>query len=187
MAPFPTVILLATDGSEGTRIASRMAAGIAEGTGSELHLVYVGATRGQIRGFMSRCDKAHMPFTAPCSPHDVPFDPFRGAPQAMCPYISVAREEILTPLEGDLPVALASKPRYGSPAARLIPSRANTQRRRRVSLRAGQDRLASQFDGLGGTEYSTRTIPGPHRHVGLGAASQDGRLESVSGNRPQRF
>jgi hypothetical protein len=125
MAPFPTVILLATDGSEGARIASRMAAGIAEGTGSELHLVYVGATRGQIRGFMSRCDKAHMPFTAPCSPHGVPIDPFRGAPQGTCPYISVAREEILTPLEGDLPVALASKPRYGSPAARLIPPRAN--------------------------------------------------------------
>ena len=43
---FPTVILLATDGSEEARIASRMAVGIAEGTGSELHLVYVGATGG---------------------------------------------------------------------------------------------------------------------------------------------
>jgi hypothetical protein len=97
MAPFPTVILLASEGSEEARIASRMAAGVAEGTGSELHLVYVGATRGQIRGFMSRCDKAHMPCTAPCSPHGVPFDPYRGAPQGMCPYISVACEEILTP------------------------------------------------------------------------------------------
>ena len=46
MDPFPTVILLATDGSEEARIASRIAVGIAEGTGSELHLVYVGATGG---------------------------------------------------------------------------------------------------------------------------------------------
>jgi nucleotide-binding universal stress UspA family protein len=46
MDPFPTVILLATDGSEEARIASRMAVGIAEGTGSELHLVYVGGTGG---------------------------------------------------------------------------------------------------------------------------------------------
>jgi nucleotide-binding universal stress UspA family protein len=46
MDPFPTVILLATDGSEEARIASRMAAGIAEGTGSELHLVYVAGTGG---------------------------------------------------------------------------------------------------------------------------------------------
>jgi nucleotide-binding universal stress UspA family protein len=44
--PFPTVILLATDGSEEARIASRMAIGIAEGTDSELHLVYVGSTGG---------------------------------------------------------------------------------------------------------------------------------------------
>jgi nucleotide-binding universal stress UspA family protein len=46
MDPFPTIILLATDGSEEAQIASRMAAGIAEGTGSELHLVYVGGTGG---------------------------------------------------------------------------------------------------------------------------------------------
>jgi nucleotide-binding universal stress UspA family protein len=46
MDPFPTVILLATDGSEEARIASRMAAGIAEGTGSELHLAYVAGTGG---------------------------------------------------------------------------------------------------------------------------------------------
>ena len=44
--PFPMVILLATDGSEEARIASRMAAGIAEGTDSELHLVYVAGTGG---------------------------------------------------------------------------------------------------------------------------------------------
>ena len=46
MDPFPTVILLATDGSEEAWIASQMAAGIADGTGSELHLVYVGGTGG---------------------------------------------------------------------------------------------------------------------------------------------
>jgi nucleotide-binding universal stress UspA family protein len=46
MYPFPTVILLATDGSDEARIASRMAAGVAEGTGSELHLVYVAGTGG---------------------------------------------------------------------------------------------------------------------------------------------
>jgi nucleotide-binding universal stress UspA family protein len=40
------VILLATDGSEEARIASRMAAGIAEGTDSDLHLVYVAGTGG---------------------------------------------------------------------------------------------------------------------------------------------
>ena len=46
MEPFPTVILLATDGSEEAWVASRVAAGIAEGTGSELHLVYVAGTGG---------------------------------------------------------------------------------------------------------------------------------------------
>jgi nucleotide-binding universal stress UspA family protein len=46
MDPFPTVILLATDGSEEAWMASRMAAGVAEGTGSELHLVYVAGTGG---------------------------------------------------------------------------------------------------------------------------------------------
>ena len=46
MYPFPMVILLATDGSEEARIASRMAASIAEGTGSELHLVHVVGTGG---------------------------------------------------------------------------------------------------------------------------------------------
>jgi nucleotide-binding universal stress UspA family protein len=46
MDPFPTVILVATDGSEEAWTASRMAAGVAEGTGSELHLVYVAGTGG---------------------------------------------------------------------------------------------------------------------------------------------
>ena len=46
MDPFPTVILLATDGSEEAWIASQMAAGIADGTGSKLHLVYVAGTGG---------------------------------------------------------------------------------------------------------------------------------------------
>ena len=46
MDPFPIVILLATDGSEEAQIAARMAAGVAEGTGSELHLVYVAGTGG---------------------------------------------------------------------------------------------------------------------------------------------
>ena len=61
MDPFPTVILLATDGSEEARIASRMAVGIAEGTGSELHLVYVGATGGadpRLYGQMRRSSQA---------------------------------------------------------------------------------------------------------------------------------
>ena len=46
MDPFPTVMLFATDGSEEAWIASRTAAAIAEGTGSELHLVYVAGTGG---------------------------------------------------------------------------------------------------------------------------------------------
>jgi nucleotide-binding universal stress UspA family protein len=46
MDPLPTVILLATDGSEEAWIASQMAAGVAEGTGSEMHLVYVAGTGG---------------------------------------------------------------------------------------------------------------------------------------------
>jgi nucleotide-binding universal stress UspA family protein len=46
MEPFPTVILLAADGSEEAQIASRMAASIAESTGSELHLAHVAGTGG---------------------------------------------------------------------------------------------------------------------------------------------
>jgi nucleotide-binding universal stress UspA family protein len=39
---FPTKILLATDGSEEAELAARKAVELAEGTGSELHLVHVG-------------------------------------------------------------------------------------------------------------------------------------------------
>lgn len=49
------VILLATDGSEEARITARLGAGIADATGSELHLVYVLPARvGLIRWSMSR-------------------------------------------------------------------------------------------------------------------------------------
>lgn len=44
--PFPAIILLAIDGSEEARIASRMAASISQSTGSELHLVHVAGTGG---------------------------------------------------------------------------------------------------------------------------------------------
>ena len=40
MDPFPTTILLATDGSEEAGLAAQMAASIAGRTGSELHVVY---------------------------------------------------------------------------------------------------------------------------------------------------
>ena len=43
MSNFPTKILLATDGSEDAKLAARTAADLAEKTGSELHVVYVGA------------------------------------------------------------------------------------------------------------------------------------------------
>jgi nucleotide-binding universal stress UspA family protein len=39
---FPTKILLASDGSDETDLATRKAVDLANGTGSELHLVYVG-------------------------------------------------------------------------------------------------------------------------------------------------
>ncbi len=39
---FPTKVLLATDGSDGSEAAIRMAAELADKTGSELHLVHVG-------------------------------------------------------------------------------------------------------------------------------------------------
>ena len=42
MSMFPTKILLATDGSEDAKLAARTAADLAEKTGSELHVVYVG-------------------------------------------------------------------------------------------------------------------------------------------------
>ena len=41
MSIFPTKILLATDGSEDAHLAARSAVNLAEGTGSELHVVYV--------------------------------------------------------------------------------------------------------------------------------------------------
>jgi nucleotide-binding universal stress UspA family protein len=42
MSIFPTKILLATDGSEDAKLAARTAADLAEKTGSELHIIYVG-------------------------------------------------------------------------------------------------------------------------------------------------
>jgi nucleotide-binding universal stress UspA family protein len=42
MSIFPTRILLATDGSEGARLASDTAATVVASTGSELHVVCVG-------------------------------------------------------------------------------------------------------------------------------------------------
>jgi nucleotide-binding universal stress UspA family protein len=41
MDPFPMIVLLATDGSEGAELASHMAAAIAKRTESELHIVCV--------------------------------------------------------------------------------------------------------------------------------------------------
>jgi nucleotide-binding universal stress UspA family protein len=63
MDPFPMVILLATDGSEEDWTASRMAAGVAEGTGSELHLVHVAGTGGadpRVYERMSRSSRAFL-------------------------------------------------------------------------------------------------------------------------------
>jgi nucleotide-binding universal stress UspA family protein len=42
MSMFPTKILLATDGSEEAKLAAQTAADLAEKTGSELHVIYVG-------------------------------------------------------------------------------------------------------------------------------------------------
>jgi nucleotide-binding universal stress UspA family protein len=42
MSIFPTRILLATDGSEGAKLATRTAVELAQKTGSQLHVVYVG-------------------------------------------------------------------------------------------------------------------------------------------------
>ena len=41
MSPFPTTILLATDGSEEAEMAARAAAGLSSSTGARLHIVYV--------------------------------------------------------------------------------------------------------------------------------------------------
>ena len=43
MAIFPTRILLATDGSEDSELAATTAVGLAKITGSELHVLHVGA------------------------------------------------------------------------------------------------------------------------------------------------
>jgi nucleotide-binding universal stress UspA family protein len=43
MSIFPTKILVATDGSEEATLAAKTAADLAKSTGSELHLVHVGA------------------------------------------------------------------------------------------------------------------------------------------------
>jgi GAF domain-containing protein len=61
------------------------------------------------------------------------------------------------------------------------------QVRGKDAAEAAQDRSASRLDGLGAAECPSRTVPGPHRDVGLGTAGHDGRLESVSGNRSQGF
>jgi nucleotide-binding universal stress UspA family protein len=42
MSIFPTKILLATDGSEDAKLAARTAVDLAQTTGSQLHVVYVG-------------------------------------------------------------------------------------------------------------------------------------------------
>ena len=42
MSIFPTKILLATDGSREAKLAATTAADLAKGTGSELHVLYVG-------------------------------------------------------------------------------------------------------------------------------------------------
>ena len=49
---FPTKVLLATDGSENAFTASRMAIELANKTGSELHVVHVGAALPPIYGYM---------------------------------------------------------------------------------------------------------------------------------------
>jgi nucleotide-binding universal stress UspA family protein len=43
MSIFPTKILLATDGSEEASLAATTAADLAKSTGSELHVLHVGA------------------------------------------------------------------------------------------------------------------------------------------------
>jgi nucleotide-binding universal stress UspA family protein len=42
MSIFPTMVLLATDGSEEAQLATRTAIDVSESTGSELHVLYVG-------------------------------------------------------------------------------------------------------------------------------------------------
>jgi nucleotide-binding universal stress UspA family protein len=49
---FPMKLLLATDGSEDAFAAARMAIELANKTGSELHVVHVGASLPPIYGYM---------------------------------------------------------------------------------------------------------------------------------------
>lgn len=57
MSVFPAKILLAVDGSEEASLAARSAVGLAEKTGSELHVVHVGEApvvyRPELRGYRS--------------------------------------------------------------------------------------------------------------------------------------
>ncbi|HET6662468.1 MAG TPA: universal stress protein, partial [Rubrobacter sp.] len=58
---FPAKILIATDGSEGARLAVTTAADVAERTGSELHVVHVGEVRPvyhpEMRGYLARYEE----------------------------------------------------------------------------------------------------------------------------------
>jgi nucleotide-binding universal stress UspA family protein len=61
MSIFPTKILLATDGSEGARLAATTAADVAERTGSELHVAYIGEVRSvyhpERHGYLARYEE----------------------------------------------------------------------------------------------------------------------------------
>jgi nucleotide-binding universal stress UspA family protein len=50
MSIFPTQILLATDGSDESKLATEAATELSKGTGSEVHLVYVLPTPAQLIG-----------------------------------------------------------------------------------------------------------------------------------------
>ena len=50
MSIFPTQILLATDGSDESKLATQAATELSKGTGSEVHLVYVLPTPAQLIG-----------------------------------------------------------------------------------------------------------------------------------------
>ena len=57
----------------------------------------------------------------------------------------------------------------------------------RNSTEAGDHRLASQLDGLGGAEYPSRRVFGSHGDVGLSGTRQEGSLEAVTGGRSHRL
>jgi hypothetical protein len=68
------------------------------------------------------------------------------------------------------------------------PSRAGVRHRPKAdrnSTEAGDHRLASQLDGLGGAEHPSRRVFGSHGDVGLGGLHQHGSLEAVTGGRSQ--